>query len=44
MEYLIDRIFPDGLYTFEDVKAHTYHRFEAIPTDFLHRCRTSWCD
>jgi len=35
MEYLIDRIFPRGFYTFEDVKAHTYHRSEAIPTNFL---------
>jgi hypothetical protein len=37
MDYLIDRIFPHGLYTFGDVKAHTYHRFEAIPTIFPHR-------
>jgi hypothetical protein len=37
MEYLIDRIFSYGLYTFEDIKAHTYHRFEVIPTNFLHR-------
>jgi hypothetical protein len=37
MDCLIDRIFPHGLYTFEDVKAHTYPRFEAIPTNFLHR-------
>jgi hypothetical protein len=36
MEYMIDRIFPHELYNFEDVKAHTYHRFEAIPTNFLH--------
>jgi hypothetical protein len=37
MEYLIDRMFPHGLYTFEDIKAHTYHRFKAIPTNFLQR-------
>jgi hypothetical protein len=37
VEYLIDRIFPHGLYTFEDVKAHIYHRSEAIPTNFVRR-------
>jgi hypothetical protein len=37
MKYLVDRIFPHGLYTFEDVKAHTYDRFEAILTNLLHR-------